>query len=140
MKINLFQRLSVKVLFVFSIFISMNTFSQNVGEGELLTESSLENSIKDNIEKGLKPDNNIYINHHFMMDISEKKVSDNILLGSIKKLPNVIDATLLGESLIVVTRMNVKILPSIKQQLSDLNISLVSDYKLYFKSSKVSTH
>ena len=70
MKINLFQRLSVKVLFVFSIFISMNAFSQNVGEGELLTESSLENSIKDNIEKGLKPDNNIYINHHFMMDIS----------------------------------------------------------------------
>ena len=41
MKINLFQRLFVKGLFVFSLFISINAFSQNVGQGELLTESGL---------------------------------------------------------------------------------------------------
>lgn len=131
---SLMNNLLLKGLFIFVFILSNNSFSQKIGQGELLSESNLEEVIKKNINSGLDPNNNIFINHHFKMNISEKKISDKLLIESISTLQNVLDVSVFEDNLIVVTKKGIDILPSVKQQLSYVNIKLISDRKLIYKS------
>jgi hypothetical protein len=115
------------------LFCSNISYSQRIGEGMLLNEKSLEVAIMKNSKSGLNKYTGIFINHHFTLDISEKKVSDQQLIESVKRLSGVLDVSLSNDMLVIVTAKENAILPVLKQHLSNINIRLISKTEEIYK-------
>jgi hypothetical protein len=120
-------------VFLMFMFCSNISYSQRIGEGMLLNEKSLEVAIMNNSKSGLNKYSGIFINHHFILDISEKKVSDQQLIESVKGLSGVLDVSLSNDVLVIVTAKENGILPVLKQHLSNINIRLISKTEEIYK-------
>ena len=133
---NFTKRVNKKTKFILFVFLLLNVnlaFSQKIGQGQLLDEESLEQAIISNLKRGVNKNENIFINHYFSLDITEKKVTDQQLIESIKGLKGVLDVNLTNDMLIIVTGKENNLLPSIKQHLSNINIRLISKREQIYK-------
>lgn len=84
------KKCSIVTLF---LFFSSLSYSQLVGQGELMDISSLEKVVKANRENGRDSYQSLFSNFHFKIDVTQPVGDVNALVKNLKTISGVLDAS-----------------------------------------------
>lgn len=84
--------INCSIVTMFLLFSSMS-YSQLVGQGELMNDSSLELVVKTNRQNGRESYQNLFSNFHFKIDVSQSEGDVNALVMKLKTISGVLDAS-----------------------------------------------
>ena len=82
------------IIFLFFFFTSFQTFSQGIGQGELLNEKTLELAISAN--RKINPSDsykNLYSNYTVVLDLAQAKVNSELIVKLTKSIDGVLECT-----------------------------------------------
>lgn len=129
---------SSKIIAFFCIYLfSNNSFSQNVGEGVLLDEKSLELTIEENFKNNRNRYENIFSNYQFTIDKSNSSMTSIQITEFVNSIPDVTTCSFddVENKLIVVTSKisDNEFVARIKAQLAGKEIKMISKIELIYK-------
>ncbi len=127
------------IIFLFLSFTSFQTFSQGIGQGELLNEKTLEQAIFANTK--INPSDsykNLYSNYTVVLDLSKANVNPELILKLCKSIVGIIEYTYDSASGILkastIKSRNNTFVSQIKQAINNEGYRAISITELIYKS------
>lgn len=134
-----FVKISTIIVSIVTFTISTNfSYSQQINQGELLNEKTLEIAISNNSKNGIDLYSNLYSNYTIVIELSQVKVDAQAIINSAKSITGVLDCKFDSNSgqLVVVTKKmrNNPFEDQIKQNIDLLGYVQLSITELIYKN------
>lgn len=129
--------INCSIVTMFLLFSSMS-YSQLVGQGELMDNSSLEQVLKSNRANGKESYQSLFSNFHFKIDVTQPIGDVNTLIKKLKTISGVLDASFDSNrnEVIVVTQKSKEnpMQAILKENISSNGFSLIDISELIYKN------